>query len=221
MLGVHWFDIVVIVVYLLGITFIGVWSVRRVKTAASFFIGERKFGKILMMFFTFGTGTHSDQAVSVAAKTYRSGASGIWYQWLWLFVTPFFWILAPMFRRMRAVTTSDYFEARYNRSVSVLFAILGTLQLMVNIGLMLKASSAMITAVTGGQINPDYAIAGMTAIDIDARLEKLADNLGLKNSEMTIKHRDFQVNINLNVIMESDKVADAIIETRKVVARET
>ena len=78
MLGVNWIDWLVIVSYLVLIAVIGVSAVRRVRNTYSFFIGDRKFGKLMMMFFTFGTGTHSDQAVSVAAKTYRSGASGIW-----------------------------------------------------------------------------------------------------------------------------------------------
>ncbi len=162
MLGVQWIDWLVIVVYLLGITAIGMWAVRKVKSTSTFFIGERKFGKLMMMFFTFGAGTHSDQAVSVAAKTYKSGASGIWYQWLWLFVTPFFWLLAPVFRRCRAITTADFFEARYGRGVAVLYAVIGMLSLMVNIGVMLKGSSAMIEAVSGGAIDPDFAIIGMT-----------------------------------------------------------
>ena len=89
MLGVSWIDWLVIAGYLVGITLIGVWAFRRVHSAASFFISDRKFGKIMMMFFTFGAGTHTDQAVAVAAKTYRVGVSGIWYQWLWLFCTPF------------------------------------------------------------------------------------------------------------------------------------
>jgi len=161
-LGVQWVDWLVIAIYLLGITAIGMWAVRKVKSASTFFIGERKFGKLMMMFFTFGAGTHSDQAVSVAAKTYKSGASGIWYQWLWLFVTPFFWLLAPVFRRCRAITTADFFEARYGRGVAVLYAVIGMLSLMVNIGVMLKGSSAMIEAVSGGAIDPNLAILGMT-----------------------------------------------------------
>ena len=90
MLGVSWIDWLVLVSYLTLIAVIGISAAKRVRNATSFFIGDRKFGKIMMMFFTFGTGTHSDQAVSVAAKTYRSGVSGIWYQWLWLFATPFY-----------------------------------------------------------------------------------------------------------------------------------
>ncbi len=164
MFGVNWIDWLVIVGYLAGVTIIGVFAAKRVKSAASFFIGDRKFGKIMMMFFTFGAGTHSDQAVSVAAKTYRAGASGIWYQWLWLFVTPFFWVITPMFRRMRAITTGDYFNARYDRSVAGLFAVFGMLQLMINIGVMLKGCSAMVTAVSGGSINPAVAIMVMTVM---------------------------------------------------------
>jgi Na+/proline symporter len=157
-------DWLVVLVYLIGITLVGVWSAKKVRTASSFFISDRKFGKIMMMFFTFGTGTNTDQAVTVAAKSYQSGASGIWYQWLWLFSTPFYWLLSPLFRRMRAVTTGDYLFKRYGGSVAVLFALVGIAQLSVSIGVILKASSSVLTAVTGGAISPALAILGMTVL---------------------------------------------------------
>ncbi|MBN2312977.1 MAG: sodium:solute symporter family protein [Sedimentisphaerales bacterium] len=164
MLGLELIDWIVIVIYLLGITFIGLWAVRKVRSSASYFIGDRKFGKIMMAFFMFGSGTHSDQAVSVSAKTYSTGASGIWYQWLWLFVTPFFWLIAPFFRRMRAVTTGDFFEVRYGRSVSGLYAAMGILPLMVALGVMLKGSGAMVEAVSDHAISSNLAIIAMTVI---------------------------------------------------------
>lgn len=162
MLGIEAFDWAVIIAYLVGITFVGLWAVKKVRSTASFFMGDRKFGKVMMAFFMFGSGTHSDQAVSVASKTYSSGASGIWYQWLWLFVTPFFWLIAPFFRRMRALTTGDYFEIRYGRSVSGLYAVMGILPLLVAIGVMLKGSGAMVEAVSGGAISSKLAIIAMT-----------------------------------------------------------
>ena len=164
MLGITLADWLVVLVYLFGITVIGVWASKKVKGDASFFISDRSYGKLLMTFYGFGSGTHADQAVSVAAKTYRSGASGIWYQWLWLFVTPFFWLIAPIFRRMRALTTADYFEARYDRSVGVLFAVFGMGQVMITLGVMLKGSTAMITAVSGGAIDANMAVLGMTVM---------------------------------------------------------
>jgi Na+/proline symporter len=164
MLGVKLVDWIVIIAYLVGITFIGLWAVKKVRSSASFFIGDRKFGKVMMAFFMFGSGTHSDQAVVVAAKTYHAGASGIWYQWLWLFPTPFFWLIAPLFRRMRAVTTADFFEARYGRSVSALYAVMAMLPLLVAIGLILKGSGAIVSAVSGNAIDPNLAIVAMTVI---------------------------------------------------------
>ena len=164
MLGLELIDWLVIIVYLLVITFVGFWAVKKVRSSASFFIGDRKFGKVMMAFFMFGSGTHSDQAVSVASKTYSSGVSGIWYQWLWLFVTPFFWLIAPLFRRMRAVTTGDYFEVRYGRSVSGLYAVMGILPLTVALGVMLKGSGTMVEAVSGGAISSNLAIIAMTGI---------------------------------------------------------
>ncbi len=164
MLGLSVLDWLVIVAYLVGITAIGTWAVRKVKSSASFFISDRKFGKLMMMFFNFGTGTHSDQAVGVAAKTYKNGASGMWYQLLWIFSTPLYWLIAPMFRRMRAVTTSDFFHARFDQSTAVLYAFVAVMNLTVNIGVMLKGSSAVIEAVSGGAIDQHVAIAVMTVM---------------------------------------------------------
>ena len=157
-------DWVVVAAYLIGVTLLGTSAARRVKTSSNFFISDRQSGKLLMTFFSFGTGTNTDQAIGVASKTYTVGASGIWYQWLWLFSTPFYWLLAPLFRRMRAVTTSDYLLIRYGRSVAVLFAVVGMFQLSVNIGVVLKATAALIAPVSGEAISPEMAIIGMTIL---------------------------------------------------------
>jgi len=161
--GLHVADIVVLGFYLVGVAAIGVWSGRRIKGSADFFL-PRRFGKLMMVMFSFGTGTHSDQAVGVASKSYTSGLSGIWYQWLWLPVTPFYWLIAPVMRRCRAITTADVFEARYNRSVGMLFAVVGMANLSVTIGLMLRGSSEVIAASTGGLLSAEWAIAVMTVI---------------------------------------------------------
>jgi Na+/proline symporter len=124
----------------------------------------RRFGKAMMVMFGFGAGTHSDQAAGVASKSYTSGLSGIWYQWLWLPCTPFYWLIAPVMRRFRAVTTGDVFEARYDRSVAVLYALIGMLNLSVNIGLMLRGSGAVISASTQEQLSANAAIVVMTVV---------------------------------------------------------
>ena len=156
-------DVAVLALYLIGIALIGVWSGRRIRLTADFFM-PRRFGKLMMVMFSFGAGTHSDQAVGVAAKSYTSGLSGIWYQWLWLPVTPFYWLIAPVMRRARAITTANVFEARYSPSVAMLYAVVGMLNMSVNIGLMLRGSSEVISAGTGGLLSANLAIALMTVI---------------------------------------------------------
>ena len=163
MMGLHPADLGALLCYFVVVVGLGVWTARGVKDMADF-VMPRRFGKVMMIFFGFGAGTHSDQAVSVASKSYTNGVSGIWYQWLWLFCTPFYWLIAPMMRRFRALTTADIFELRYNRSVCVLYAAIGLWQYTVNIGVMLKGSAHVIEASTGGTVNTDLAIAIMTVL---------------------------------------------------------
>ncbi|MDF1814984.1 MAG: sodium:solute symporter family protein [Verrucomicrobiales bacterium] len=163
MFNLHIADIVTLALYLLGVTVLGLHAARKVKNLSDF-VMPRKFGKAFMLMHGFGTSTHSDQAVSVVSKTFTSGLAGIWYQWMWLFATPFFWLIAPMMRRFRALTTADVFEARYDRSVSTLYSILGLGKFMVNIGLMLKGSSVIIDAATGGALPANTMILIMTVL---------------------------------------------------------
>ena len=162
-LGLHMWDFICLLVYLVAITAIGLWAARKVHTVRDFFM-PRRFGKAMMMMHTFGTGTHSDQAVGVASKTFTDGLSGIWYQWLWLFCTPFYWLIAPFMKRFRAITTGDAFEARFGKGVAGLYAVVGMAQLTLNIGIMLKGSGEVIGASTGGMVSPHVAIAVMTVL---------------------------------------------------------
>ncbi|NUQ65371.1 MAG: sodium:solute symporter family protein [Pirellulales bacterium] len=164
MKGLAAIDWLVIAAYLVGVTVIGFWSARRVQSATSFFITDRKFGTWFMMFLGLGSGTHADQAATVASKTFLVGVSGIWYQWIYLFLSPFYWLTMALVRRMRAVTVSDFFEQRYSHGVSLLYAALGILQLIVAIALMLRTTGAMVEAVSSGQIGFSVAIAVMTVL---------------------------------------------------------
>lgn len=150
-------------IYLIGVTLLGIWASRKVRSMADF-IMPRRFGKLMMLMHGFGTSTHSDQAVTVASKCYTSGLSGIWYQWMWLFATPFFWLIAPMMRRFRALTTADVFAARYAPSVAILFCVFGLAKFVVTIGNMLKGSGAVIEACTGSMVSAEVAIIVITLL---------------------------------------------------------
>ena len=163
MFGIGLINLTVLLVYLLGITVLGSWAFRKVENMGDF-IMPRRFGKWMLTMHAFGSGTHSDQAVSVASKSYTNGLSGIWYQWLYLFGTPFYWLIAPMMRRFRALTTADIFELRYGRRVAMLYAVISIVFMATSIGLMLKGSGAVIAGASGGGISANLAIFLMTLL---------------------------------------------------------
>jgi len=142
-------DWCVIVAYLGGILALGLWVSRGVTNSKKFFVGDRAFGKAIMIAQALGTGTHSDQAVGVAGAAYTGGFSGIWYQWLWIFTTPFYWILAQVFRRLRLVTTADFFQIRYGRCYAVMYTLFCLYLLALWQGIAIKGTSETVSAITG------------------------------------------------------------------------
>lgn len=154
-------DVAVIIAYLAGIAVLGIYVSRRVRSTAGFFIGERKFGKALMIAQALGTGTHSDQAVGVAGAAYTTGLAGIWYQWMWIFTTPFYWLLAPVFRRLRLVTTADFFEHRYGRWYAIAYAFFSIYLLALWQGIAIKGTTVTASAITG---YPELAIGLLVAV---------------------------------------------------------
>lgn len=154
-------DYAVLAGYLGGITVLGIYVSRRVRDTAGFFMGERKFGKALMLAQALGTGTHSDQAVGVAGAAYTAGLAGIWYQWMWIFTTPFYWILAPVFRRLRLVTTADFFEHRYGKLYGVAYAFFSIYLLALWQGIAIKGTTVTASAISG---YPELAIGLLVAV---------------------------------------------------------
>lgn len=163
MFGLSWIDLVVLLTYLVGTTLVGVWLARRIRSSSDFFM-PRRYGKLMLLMFSFGAGTSSDQAVVVAAKSFRSGLAGIWYQWLWLLPTPFYWIVAVILRRSRAITIADMVQFRFDRSFALLYTGLAVIHLTVQMGVMLKGSGAVITATCGDLIDPNVAMLVITAM---------------------------------------------------------
>lgn len=162
MFGLSYLDLAVIILYVLVIIYFGWWTKKKVTSSGDYFMGGRRGGKIMMIANALGAGTHTDQAIAVSGATYQIGLAGIWYQWVWLFSTPFYWILAPIFRRVRYVTTGDFFEERYGAKLGAAYTVMGMLYFAINIGLILKGTGTAIEAVTGGQISTEIIVLILT-----------------------------------------------------------
>ena len=157
-------DILVLVGYFVSMLALGLYQARKVKNTGDFFAGGRKFNKFLMMMHALGTGTHADDPVAVVGASYKNGLAGIWYTFVYLFVTPFYWLIAPVFRRARFLTTADFFEARFGSKLGTLYAVWGILIFAVNMGMLLIGTGFIVDAVSGGAISPIWSITGMTVV---------------------------------------------------------
>jgi Na+/proline symporter len=160
----HSTDIVIILIYFIIIGFIGFLSRRKIASQNDFFLGGQRFKKFMMSMLFFGAGTHTDQVVAVVSKIYSVGFSGIWYQWLWLFTSPFYWLKLPVLRRLRRMTTADFFEERYSKNLSIGYAVIGIFTIAVDIGLMLRGTGSVIDAITLHQVPTNGAILAIAVL---------------------------------------------------------
>ena len=155
-------DWIVIAVYFVAVAAIGVVAGMRVKDSSHYFLGGRGFGRWLMIGQSFGVGTHAEMPVSLAGAVSQVGISGIWYQWKNLFATPFYWLFAPLLRRVRRTTTAEMTEDRYGRWMSGLYIVFALLFFTIGSAGMLKGGAKVISQAAGGQVNADQIIVAMT-----------------------------------------------------------
>ena len=145
----HWLDLTVIVLYMFGVAAVGLWTVRSIHGTEDFFLGGRKFGKVFSIFLQFGAGTSSDMPVSVSREAFRNGMSGIWAVMLWLFITPFYWIIGPWYRRLRLTTIGDYFAERFqSRALGAAYAAFSIFYFMYYIAIGLTAVGKTVEVLT-------------------------------------------------------------------------
>jgi Na+/proline symporter len=157
-------DWVVIVVYFVVITAVGLIAGYRVRRSAEYFLGGRRFGPWLMIFQSFGVGTHAEMPVSLAGAVYSVGASAIWFQWKNLFITPFYWIMAPVFRRIRRTTMVEFTVDRYGSWMGAIYIVFALCYFIINTGSMLKGAGKVISQATGGEIAVDMIVMVMTVL---------------------------------------------------------
>ena len=159
----HPIDWIVIGLYFVMVIGVGLWAGRRVKKTDDYFLGHRGFSVWLVIGQAFGVGTHAEMPVSLAGKVYQSGYAGIWYQWKNLFITPFYWILAPLFRRFQRTTTGEVYEDRYGNFMGGVYTAFAMAYFIFNMGAMLKGAGKLVSAAAGGAITPNTVVVVMTA----------------------------------------------------------
>ena len=149
--GLSQTDLAVLGVYFIIILGIGGWAMRRIRNQDDYFLGGRRFGKLVEVFASFGQATSSDTAVSATTMVSTNGASGIWASIAGgLFYLPLTWFWAMWFRRVRLTTVADLFEERYgSKAIAGFYALTQVLFLIFLAALGLVALSKTVAAKYG------------------------------------------------------------------------
>lgn len=86
---------------------------KKISNTQDFYQGGRSFGKFISIFLNLGTITDAGQATAVTSEIFRQGLSGVWFQNLVLFHTPFQWFTSALQRRARYLAPADIFLHRF------------------------------------------------------------------------------------------------------------
>ncbi len=157
-------DWTVLAVYFVGITAFGLWVSRKIRSSGGYFLGDRKLPWWVMVGQSFGTGTHAENPVAQAGATFKFGFATIWYQWKNMLITPFYWLMAPWYRRCERTTIGEMMEDRYGRGMAMLYTVFAMCYFVFNQGTMMKGAGKAVSYAVGTEaISPNQVVVGMVA----------------------------------------------------------
>jgi Na+/proline symporter len=155
-----WF---VLVGYFAGITAFGLWMARKIRTSGGYFLGDRSLPWWVMVGQSFGTGTNAENPVAQTGASYAGGFATIWYQWKNMLATPFYWLMAPWYRRAERTTMGEIVEDRYGRGLALVYTVFAIAFFVFNQGAMLKGAGRIISVASGEAVTANGVVVAMAA----------------------------------------------------------
>jgi solute:Na+ symporter, SSS family len=152
-------DLIVIIVYLIGILVVGIWVVRKQKmTTSSYFLANRSLNWAVIGAALFAANISTIHLVGLAAAGYRDGMVQGNFEWMAAFLLILLGLVfAPFYFRNQISTLPEFLEKRYSgasRSFLAVLAIFGAL--FMHIGISLYAGAVVFETFFG--INKWYSI---------------------------------------------------------------
>lgn len=167
-LSIGTIDLIIIVVYLVGILLIGILSVRLKRmTSEGYFLAGRGLGWVMVGAALFASNISTVHLVGLAASGYNEGL--VWGNFEWLATITLILlglVFAPFYFKSRISTLPEFLEKRYGstaRTIMAFIAIIGAL--FVHIGMSLYAGAVVFHAFFGiSVITSIIVISVITAI---------------------------------------------------------
>ena len=154
-------DLAIIIAYMLGILFVGLWVTRRMQmTGEQYFLGGRSLGWPMIGAALFASNISTIHLVGLAGSGYATGL--VWGNYEWL--APFTLIIlslvfAPFYFRNQVETLPEYVEKRFNSASRSFLAFMGILgALFIHIGMSLYAGAKVFEQFFGVDVMASIAL---------------------------------------------------------------
>ena len=145
-------DLIIIIVYIVGILFIGLWSVRKSKmTSDNYFLAGRGLKWLIVGAALFASNISTIHMVGLAASGYNDGL--VWgnFEWMAVFTLILLGLIfAPFYIKTRIATLPEFLEKRYGPSSRTFLAFMGILAaLFIHMGMSLYAGAVVFESFFG------------------------------------------------------------------------
>jgi len=129
--GFDIFDLAVMLGFVIALLYIGIRASKHINNQEDFFLGGRRFGKLVTTFTNFGQATSSEHATWMVAGVMKNGAAGITFAiGQGLLFMPVYWFTNRWWHRLRTLTLADFFHERYgSKRMAACFAVTGEKEL--------------------------------------------------------------------------------------------
>lgn len=141
--GMQTATLIVVVVFLLALTGIGVWHARRIRTAEDFALAGRNFGPFVLSGTLIATWIGTGSIFGNAGKAYETGFAVLLYPLGSAFGIFLLSFLAPKSRGTTALTVPQILGNRFGRPAQILGAVALILAYMVIVSYQYRAGAAI------------------------------------------------------------------------------
>ena len=160
------FDLIIIVAYLAGILFVGLWSVRSIKhqTSESYFLANRNLKWPVVGAALFASNISTIHLVGLAESGFGIGMVVGNFEWMAAIVLMILTLVfVPIYFRTRITTLPEFMEKRYSSTARTILAVMFIMSAMlIHIGISLYAGAAVFEQFFG--IPPWASIAAISSI---------------------------------------------------------
>lgn len=147
--GIHLVDHLVLVAYFSLVLYLGVFlGSKKTKTLGDFFVAGGKWGSLVSFVFVFASAIAGNEAVVVSGQAFKSGLSGVWLWWSFLFATPVYFLFATYYRRARVYNLAEFLEMRFGRGVAALYSLVAGVICLLFIGMFVLAIGKILAGFT-------------------------------------------------------------------------